>query len=688
MCKGCTQLAMVRSAVLPPRQFQDENVWVETGDEADSEHENGSDADQVAKMSPSRPKKEISFTAASTTTPPGWINAESFRDDCQSGGSSPCKDAEDLPEPAPFRMNDREKSLMSVVRPPSITQRLAPDSAPPSMPHVSRDTNIVVGEKAGPSFGSLSPSPRSLSFNRESLRESGHLSGGSFDTADESMASSAMMSNGMSRAQTARSRYSKVSKASAQVIPITGESSKPTLVLTSVTSARLNPVPGSRPSMLNRLSEYERSTKMIKSHTKDSRTFKACVYVAISLNAIQMGLEVEFSENHWKTVFQVAEHFFTAIFLIEMMVMIHGLGVLGYFRDRWCDLDFIVVVTGVLQNWVFPLFGSDAVENLRIIGLLRLVRLTRILKLLKLKRELMLIVEGMASSMKSMVWLLLVLLVVMYVVAIFFVHTIGDSGAYPDEEDRVFTKFDPRTHFGTLIESMVTLFNMTLLVEWEDIVRPVKAHQTWLVPFLLVYVGMTSLGLMNAIIGVIVTRTDDASKKSDADRLREKKMQQMSTVQGIADIVYQLDANGDGDVTAKELYAAAMREDMMNCLQNVDLPYGFTVFDLHHMLDLNGDGDLTKDEFIQGMKRLVYSTDFHRMCLLQLASSRHKQKMYHMKQDLIAMKSYVEAVRKQHREEMQALSTTVARLRKEVAALPDKLADSGLLAKHPQAVLL
>merc|ERR1719421_1087015 len=107
---------------------------------------------------------------------------------------------------------------------------------------------------------------------------------------------------------------------------------------------------------------------------------------------------------------------------------------------------------------------------------------------------------------------------------------------------------------------------------------------------------------MNAIIGVIVTRTAEASDQSKQDDLYEYRMNQMDIVENIKEIVYSIDTSGDGCVSKDEICAAEDNEELKAVLEEVELPYAFSLEDLHTMLDKDGDGELSAAEFFIGMR--------------------------------------------------------------------------------------
>jgi len=139
-----------------------------------------------------------------------------------------------------------------------------------------------------------------------------------------------------------------------------------------------------------------------------------------------------------------------------------------------------------------------------------------------------------------------------------------------------------------------------------------------------------TLCLFNTIIGVIVDKTvstillDESHKKF----MRQK---QVSAIEDLASIMFELDANQDQKVSLSELQAGADNPSLTELLREIQLPFGFTVDELFLMLDEDGDGFISRNEFIGGLFRTVFSNEFQRECMLRLGQA-------HVKHTISAMK--------------------------------------------------
>merc|ERR1719326_1105797 len=108
----------------------------------------------------------------------------------------------------------------------------------------------------------------------------------------------------------------------------------------------------------------------------------------------------------------------------------------------------------------------------------------------------------------------------------------------------------------------------------------------------------------------------------------------MECVEGLRDMIYEIDTSGDGTISPEEIKEASENEILMELVESIDLPYNFSLKDLHCMLDKDGDGELTKNEFYTGMRRMIFSNDFQRQALMALAIAQQKRKLFEVRQSM------------------------------------------------------
>merc|ERR550514_2494906 len=147
--------------------------------------------------------------------------------------------------------------------------------------------------------------------------------------------------------------------------------------------------------------------------------FNVVVGLLIVGNALSLGLEADQGKLNPEP-FRVAENFFCAGFLLELILHFYFEGIRGYFSDFGNWLDCTLVILSVVDVWILQNIGGETdLRTLSILRLLRLLRLVRIVRLFRLFKELTLIVTGFVDGMKTLTWAMAFLTILVYSFAIF-----------------------------------------------------------------------------------------------------------------------------------------------------------------------------------------------------------------------------------------------------------------------------
>jgi len=142
-----------------------------------------------------------------------------------------------------------------------------------------------------------------------------------------------------------------------------------------------------------------------------------------------------------------------------------------------------------------------------------------------------------------------------------------------------------------------------------------------------------TLGVMNVIIGMIcdsVLSKAQELQMTDHHKVRNGKLRLLERLHVMLE---KMDINEDGRVDAEELKKAINRDpELLDLIESVDLPEGFSSEELVLMLDANGDGTLSYENFIRSFYRLIDGGDFQQLCLMQLNINSIKHYIMEMKQ--------------------------------------------------------
>jgi len=245
----------------------------------------------------------------------------------------------------------------------------------------------------------------------------------------------------------------------------------------------------------------------------DDKRFPRLTGLAIGLSALLLGLEAtpSFVARFGDTL-KFFDAFVLGFFIFEISVKILAEGRYPhrYFKDGWNTLDFIIVASCLVPS------GSSA------LAVFRLVRVLRILRLVTSSPRLQQIVSALLKSVPSMG----------YVAFLLFIHLymFGVLGTF------LFAKNDP-VHFGSLGNSLLTLFQVLTLEGWADILRiqilgcdkfgyeafaeACRSPQPSPVAAIAYFISFIVLGTMiilNLLIGVFVNGMAEAGNPVEPER--------------------------------------------------------------------------------------------------------------------------------------------------------------------------
>lgn len=397
--------------------------------------------------------------------------------------------------------------------------------------------------------------------------------------------------------------------------------------------------------------------------------FVGTVNTAIVASGIHMGVIHEVDpdvEGPVKDLLHAFENFFAAIFTVEMFVKLAILKH-NYFCDKetrgWNAMDFVIGVVSIIDCWILPLFFLKGASSspVSVVRIFRLLRLLRILKFLRHVPELMMVMEGMFAAMKAMGWIVLLLAGLVYILSIICVEIIGYAGSdiYPafskdsaDMESDVVVDWNSYLYFGTMVRSLISLFSMMLLSEWSLLVRPVFERQPFMVLCFACLIFVTTFGIFNVMIGVVVERTNEAMAREKMQNENERSRTRVGLIKDLAHLMFQQDQDGDGKLSLPEMYGLTGEARFKELLAMIDLPFGFDVECLFMMFDDHGSGELSEEDFVLGMLRLLDGSHFQQACIQQLMIAR-------MRRTVLGMRSIIE----------ESVSTEISSLRAELTTL-------------------
>lgn len=383
-----------------------------------------------------------------------------------------------------------------------------------------------------------------------------------------------------------------------------------------------------------------------------SDRFQLLVCLVIFVNAITIGIETDLGEGAWGTI----ETAFLVIYIIELTLRI-VVDKMENLKDPWFYFDAFLLICGVM-DFVFELISAAevALSEMIVFRILRLMKLARLFRLLRFFRELLLLVNSIASALKTLTWTWVLLALVIYVFSILYTKSLGH--AYPDDEE-------VQQLWGTVPRSAFTLFGILTLDSWVAPTRKTWDVSPVMVLVTLMYITLTAFAIMNVVIAVIVEGTIQTAM-TNQDDLQRKLEEDIKNWSGkLVDVFCMVDTDGDGRMVREEFEAALKIPNVKSLLQELELD-NYDVEYLFDHLDIDLDGKITLTEFVQGT--------------LQLKGQARAKRLFEVHCDLVRQHNTTQSkmalqteIMQEHSDELRAVSERQQDLARVLEAQAEKM---------------
>lgn len=226
----------------------------------------------------------------------------------------------------------------------------------------------------------------------------------------------------------------------------------------------------------------------------EARWFHAGILTLILVNALLLGVETspEIMAAHGPLL-HLVDMSVLAVFVVELSLRIFAHR-LRFFRDPWNWFDLVIVGIALL-----PASGPFAV--------LRMLRVLRVLRLLSVIPTLRHVVTGLFKAMPGMASISFLVALLLYVSAVMATNLFRNSAPQ---------------HFGDIMSSLFTLFQIMTGDSWGAIAKTVMAEQPAAWIFFVCFILTSTFIALNLFIAVAVEALEHDSGDQD-DELRPDK---------------------------------------------------------------------------------------------------------------------------------------------------------------------
>jgi len=332
----------------------------------------------------------------------------------------------------------------------------------------------------------------------------------------------------------------------------------------------------------------------------DSAFFERFIMAVIIATGFVVGLQTnERLMMHAKGVLDGIDQGILVIFTLEVILRLIGEGLLPwlYFKSDWNKFDFTIVAV----SYILPLLNKAQID---ILPMLRLIRLLRVIKVLKSLPQLQVVVQGLVGGLASIGYIGVILVLFYYIFAILGMI--------------LFRENDP-WHFGELQLAMLTLFRISTLDDWTDVMyinmygcerygyasmKPMCKESSPNVVISVLYYStfiiFGSLVLLTLFIGIVTTSMEDATSKLETELELDRNTASIQVKFGLSDqelrehiaAFYLIDRNKSGLWCLDEVSLA------LYCCGITNVSKGM-VARWMIQLDENADGELSFEEVVE-----------------------------------------------------------------------------------------
>ena len=233
--------------------------------------------------------------------------------------------------------------------------------------------------------------------------------------------------------------------------------------------------------------------------------------VCIVSNIITMALTYEGSPSSYDKILEDINYFFTAVFILESLLKIIGMGSRAYWYSGWNKFDLFVVSTSLLDI-IMSNIGGGSVSFLRVgpqlARVFRVLRVSRLLKLVKSLKGIQKLLETLMIALPALMNVGALLLLVFFVFSVL--------GVFLFQDIKNGTIIDDLNNFENFHHAMVLLFRCSTGENWWVFMFDCFKSTPYAPLFWILFMVIGSFIMMNLFILVIIDEFEKYSSKGDS----------------------------------------------------------------------------------------------------------------------------------------------------------------------------
>jgi len=325
-----------------------------------------------------------------------------------------------------------------------------------------------------------------------------------------------------------------------------------------------------------------------------SAVFQSFITFVILLNTIGLALE---ADNPQEEVWNLFDDVFLYIYTIELLLRL-AVYKQEFFHNsdwKWNWFDFLIVLFGLSYEGV--MHSADGGKMQKLVMVMRMLRLLRILRAFKIfvkfpaLRRLM---TALISSVSSVGWIAVFFFVLVFVYSIFATVVVkpGLQETFGENSE------DVQKWFGTIYNSMVTLWIYLTMDDWSESARTINDQYPFMVFVWISYIVLGAFMILSLLTGLMADKMAAARAEME-EEANDENVEELDAQLEKFHMRFkgdQVDCEGFCEMIAEP----EMAQVLDRCGVKVTSDDGRRW--LFRSIDRNGDGTLTWSEFYEALK--------------------------------------------------------------------------------------
>lgn len=345
-----------------------------------------------------------------------------------------------------------------------------------------------------------------------------------------------------------------------------------------------------------------------------SRRFEMSVAGLILSNACFIGIQTDWGmKNIGDTQpgpFRVVDVIFMVGFSVELILRVAAEKTKFISPKNqninWNVFDSLLVVS----SWIEEILAASStggidMSAMQMLRITRLIRVLRVIRVMRVFTDLRKMVQGILSSLKSLVWCLLLLLLIMFVFGVAFMQVASGEmekiKAAPENNVEI-DEANIRLHFGSLVVTIYTLYiSICGGLDWGDAAEPLMSIHPILGMMFAVYIAFAVFCVLNIVTGVFVENATKITQQNDTNAIMDELAIREMWTDEVQVLFKAADADGSGELDWDEFEICLREERIQKYFKRLGLSLEpECVYALFQLLDFDGDGTVDMDEFVEG----------------------------------------------------------------------------------------